>query len=68
MMILNVLIDASGNAAFEDYPGAEFARILRKIADSFDAEDLRYGMRPLRDRNGNTVGQRTFGRQPKAES
>jgi hypothetical protein len=48
----------TNNAAFEDNQGAEVARILRKLADSFDGwqevdNDLAH---PLHDYNGNKVG------------
>ena len=44
----------TGNAAFEDSPTAEIARILRKLADDFE----RNGIPPetLRDINGNFCG------------
>ena len=45
----------TGNAAFDDYPASEVARILRKLATDF--EDL--GMpheQTMRDTNGNIVG------------
>ena len=48
----------TGNAAFDDNQGGEVARILRKVADSFDTlenipADLAH---PLLDLNGLTVG------------
>lgn len=45
----------TGNAAFEDAPASEVARILRGLAERFeDAGDL--DGCPVRDINGNTVG------------
>lgn len=46
----------TGNAAFEEDPGHEFARILRKLADQLEAGDLN-GYRKLFDYNGNAVGE-----------
>jgi hypothetical protein len=44
----------TGNAAFEDSPGAEVARILRVVAERIEAgED---GVIALMDANGNKVG------------
>jgi hypothetical protein len=50
-------IDLS-NAAFDDAPMSELARILRKIADDLESGrvELTYDRRPIRDANGNTVG------------
>lgn len=50
------------NAAFDDDPGAEVARILRSVADRVDAD---LGPGPLlggaaRDVNGKTVGRWSF--------
>lgn len=44
-----------GNAAFEDVGGAEVARILRELANSYD-EDGMEASYSLRDINGNAVG------------
>lgn len=43
----------TGNAAFEDDPRSEIARILRRLAEDFES-----GADPtlVRDINGNTVG------------
>jgi len=47
------------NAAFEDDPTAEVARILRALADRLvcASPDESY---PLRDVNGNKVGEAVF--------
>lgn len=46
------------NAAFEPENGTEAARILRYLAERFDGEHLRAkDLRPLRDVNGNRVGE-----------
>lgn len=47
------------NAAFEEDPTAECARILRELADRIEcaSPDEDY---PLRDVNGNKVGQAVF--------
>ena len=47
------------NAAFEDNPGLEVARILREVADRVDGYSFRNPrtVSPLRDINGNRVGQ-----------
>lgn len=47
----------TGNAAFDDHPATEVARILRHAADLI--EQGREGEH-LRDRNGNTVGSITI--------
>lgn len=44
------------NAAFEDAPGEEIARILREAADRIESGDLPGGFTNLRDMNGNAVG------------
>jgi len=45
------------NAAF-DPSGTEAARILRELADRLDGDNLRAkDLRPLRDINGNRVGE-----------
>lgn len=48
-----------GNAAFEDAPGEEIARILRKLAAHLaEAGDMRPGYQgALFDFNGNKVGE-----------
>jgi len=43
----------TGNAAFEDVPGAEVARILRAAANKLEDGETEFG---LRDYNGNRVG------------
>lgn len=50
---VRITID-TGNAAFEDEPASEIARILRKIAEDFES-----GAQPtlVRDSNGNRVGE-----------
>jgi hypothetical protein len=46
------------NAAFENDPSAEVARILRKLADTLDTDTLREGrICRLHDSNGNFVGK-----------
>ena len=44
----------TGNAAFEDAPASEIARILRKLADQF--EDGQFSQ-TIRDVNGNRCGE-----------
>jgi hypothetical protein len=46
---------ALDNAAFEDDPGVEVARILRQIADKCEGGEVWSG--PIRDINGNLVGE-----------
>ena len=48
----------TGNAAFDDSPTTEIARILRDLAKRFERD----GIPPerLRDINGNTVGTVTI--------
>jgi hypothetical protein len=53
----------TGNAAFEDYPGPELARILRNLASRLERGDVLDGTRPLFDRNGNRVGYSVFTRE-----
>lgn len=48
----------SGNAAFEDDPAAEVARILREQAARIERGDD--GKMILRDYNGNKVGMAYF--------
>lgn len=55
------------NAAFDDAPASETARILREIARKIEqAADLGGG--PVRDANGNTIGHwdlTPYGRGPR---
>ncbi len=54
-MIEHVRINIeTGNAAFEETPASEIARILRKLADDFEnsGEPSHY----IRDINGNVCG------------
>lgn len=45
------------NAAFEEVPGVELARILRELAGRLDESgEVEPGYRNLRDINGNGVG------------
>lgn len=46
---------STDNAAFEDCPATEAARILRVIADKLEQGESFGG--PIRDTNGNTIGQ-----------
>ena len=48
----------TGNAAFDDSQGGEVARILRKVADSFETlEEIPCDLaHPLLDINGLSVG------------
>lgn len=45
----------TGNAAFEDAPATEIARILRDLADLIES-GMGTDETPLRDINGNRVG------------
>ncbi len=59
---MNVTLDIalrSGNAAFEDCPSFETARILRKVADDIEASSM-YCADNLWDVNGNRVGSFSF--------
>ena len=54
----------TGNAAFEDDPFLELARILRKIANNLETSDRQWVSRDgslmsqtIRDFNGNDVGR-----------
>lgn len=47
------------NAAFDGYPAAEIARILRAMADDFE-ERGEPGANAMRDINGNTVAKVTI--------
>lgn len=49
----------SGNAAFADDPAGEVSRILRETADKIDGGD---DGGPVRDINGNRVGDWFFDR------
>jgi len=53
--VITITIQAD-NAAFEDNPGGEVARILRKMAREL-ANGLEYNVKNLKDANGNTVGR-----------
>lgn len=56
-MTITIKID-TGNAAFSEAgSGTETARILRELADRLDPELSRNDCRPLRDFNGNRVGE-----------
>lgn len=58
-MIINLAIECN-NAAFEDSPGTEVARILRHFADRVEnSSDLydKWDAYPLHDINGNRVGR-----------
>lgn len=47
-----------GNAAFEDSPAEEVARILRAIADKVAGEnDVPGFFQTIRDANGNDIGR-----------
>lgn len=49
------------NSAFEPQAGAEIARILRELAEKFEAgSDGGRGNRVIRDINGNRVGRAEF--------
>lgn len=45
----------TGNAAFDDYPATELARILRDLAKRIESDPAQYI--PLHDFNGNKVGE-----------
>lgn len=45
----------TGNAAFDESPVTEIARILRKIADDFEQNGI--PVSTIRDINGNFVGE-----------
>ena len=53
----------SGNAAFDDNPQQETARILRELADDIEASGM-FCQGNLTDVNGNTVGSFHFEVQP----
>lgn len=48
----------TGNAAFDDQPATELARILRALAQKIEADPAPYIV--LRDINGNKVGECTI--------
>ena len=54
-----ITIDAD-NAAFDYAPASEVARILRKLANDFEAGGKPLAGWPLRDGNGNTCGAVTI--------
>lgn len=54
-MIVKLSIET--NAAFNDCPGTEAARILRKLASRIDGSDLENEFINLLDRNGKSVGK-----------
>lgn len=56
----NIWIDAS-NAAFEDGPATEIARILRRLARSFEEGTAHGDSMPLFDANGNKCGAVVLG-------
>lgn len=47
------LLIETDNAAFDDHPATEIARILRETADKMERGNF---INKLRDVNGNTVG------------
>jgi hypothetical protein len=51
----------TGNAAFEDAPATELARILRKLASRIEEGTIDDYV-PLFDYNGNKVGEAQFSR------
>ena len=48
------------NAAFDNPPNVEVARILREVANSLDAGEDFHFYETLRDINGNDVGRAKF--------
>lgn len=44
------------NAAFDDHPDLEVARILKNLAAEIELVGMRHANGNLRDYNGNTVG------------
>lgn len=65
---MNVKIEiACDNAAFQDEPTIEIARILRELADRVERRDQPESPIGLRDINGNTVGEMVV-RYPKARN
>ena len=55
------------NAAFEELPSIELARILQKLAEHISGYELVYAPETytLKDINGNTVGKMQIRRQTK---
>lgn len=53
----------SANDAFQDGPG-EAVRILREIADRWEATGDDEGGLPIRDANGNTIGKSFYSVAP----
>lgn len=49
-----------GNAAFDDAPITELARILRDLADRLESGDADYDGASILDVNGNTIGRYDF--------
>jgi hypothetical protein len=49
----------TGNAAFDDMPGLEIARILRALADKLESATSGTNG-PIHDSNGNRVGAYSF--------
>lgn len=65
-MIGNLAVQIEGgNAAFDDRPHAEYARILRGLADAIEAGQE--GRFYLHDINGNNVGRADLEVWPDAE-
>ena len=50
---------ACNNAAFDNDPSEELARILRAVADRFETESY-HALRKVYDVSGNEVGQYTL--------
>lgn len=48
----------TGNAAFDEAPGVEIARILREMAATIEAGGMNSGR--IVDINGNTIGRFSF--------
>lgn len=53
---ITIEIETTGNAAFEDAPASEIARILRELAKRMEDGDFPEGDTPVRDINGNRCG------------
>lgn len=71
-MMFMLLLDCDG-AGFDENPAPETARILREVADALDGggtstdthplpSAIAAQLRPLRDRNGEDVGQAAYWR------
>ena len=61
-MLIQIAITCD-NAAFDTYPAAEAARILRRFADRLESDnptDGAYGTITGKDLNGNTVATLTI--------